>query len=65
MTTGERLLACGDFIGLEEADLYGFEEVHGGFGLVGRNAYGEIVLDFYNVLNLAVANTWFKKLIDI
>ena len=39
----------------------GFEGVPGGCGFGKRNLEGEMILEFADSLNLAVANTWFKK----
>ena len=42
-------------------DVEGFDGVHGGMGFGSRNVEGEMLLEFADVCNLAVANTWFKK----
>ena len=57
----ENLLICGDFNGHVGTGIDGFEGVHGGCGFGKRNLEGEMILEFADSLNLAVANTWFKK----
>jgi hypothetical protein len=43
------------------AEALGFEEVHGGHGFGNRNLEGELLLEFAEVMNLIVTNTWFQK----
>ena len=57
----ESLLICGDFNGHVGTEIEGFEGVHGGCGFGKRNVEGEMILEFADALNFAVANTWFKK----
>jgi hypothetical protein len=57
----EYLVVCGDFNGHVGKDVEGFDGVHGGFGFGSRNLEGEMLLEFADACNLAVANTWFKK----
>ena len=57
----EKLLICGDLNGHVGAEVDGFEGVYGGFGFRKRNVEGEMILEFADALNLAVANTWFVK----
>ena len=57
----ERLLVCGDLNGHVGAGVDGFEGVHGGYGYGTRNVEGEMLLEFADAMDLAVANTWFKK----
>ncbi|KAH1193243.1 hypothetical protein GmHk_19G054335 [Glycine max] len=40
---------------------FGFEGVHGGFGLGEMNGEGKSILEFSEALDLSIANTWFKK----
>ena len=42
------------------AEVDDFESVRGGFGFE-KNVVGEIILNFADVLNFAVANTLFEK----
>ena len=57
----EYLVVCGDFNGHVGKDIEGFDGVHGGMGFGSRNVEGEMLLEFADAWNLAVANTWFKK----
>jgi Reverse transcriptase (RNA-dependent DNA polymerase)/Endonuclease/Exonuclease/phosphatase family len=57
----ERLVVCGDLNAHVGTASDGFEGVHGGHGFGVRNVEGEMLLEFADALDLAVANTWFKK----
>jgi hypothetical protein len=57
----ERLVVCGDLNGHVGSVKEGFDGVHGGFGYGARNIEGEMLLEFADAMNLAVANTWFRK----
>ena len=57
----ELVLGLGDFNGHVGKSAEGFEGIHGGNGIVKRNAEGRLLLDFCDQTELCVANTWFKK----
>ena len=57
----DMLIVCGDMNGHVGTVTDGFEEVHGGYGFGNRNVEGEMLLEFADAMNLAVANTWFQK----
>ena len=57
----EHLVVCGDMNGHVGARADGFEGVHGGFGFGVRNTEGEMLLEFADAMDLAVASTWFRK----
>ena len=57
----EKLVLCGDMNGHVGARVDGYEEVHGGNGYGTRNVEGEMLLEFADAMELAVANTWFQK----
>jgi len=42
-------------------DVDEFEGVHGRFRFGSRHVKGVTLLEFYDAINLAVANTWFKQ----
>ena len=54
-------MVCVDLNGHVGTKKDGFEGVHGGFGYGVRNLEGEMLLEFADAMDLAVANTWFKK----
>lgn len=57
----ERLIVCGDMNGHVGTVTDGFDDVHGGYGFGSRNVEGEMLLEFSDAMDLAVANTWFQK----
>jgi hypothetical protein len=57
----EKFVVCGDMNGHVGAASDGFDGVHGGYGQGVRNTEGEMLLEFADVMDLIVANTWFKK----
>jgi hypothetical protein len=57
----ERVVVCGDMNGHVGAEKDGFGGIHGGYGYGTRNTEGEMLLEFADAMDLAVANTWFKK----
>ena len=57
----ELVLGLGDFNGHVEKCAEGFEGIHGGYGIVYRNAEGRMLLEFRDQKELCVANTWYKK----
>ena len=57
----ERLVIGGDMNGHVGRNREGIERIHGGWGVGGRNAEGERVVDCAVSFDLAVVNTWFKK----
>jgi len=61
INSNERLVVCGDMNAHVGVGKDGFEGVHGGYGFGVRNTEGEMLLEFADALDLAVANTWFKK----
>ena len=52
---GELVLDIGDFNGHVGKQIEGYEDVHGGNGIGERNMEGKVLLE------LCVANTWFRK----
>ena len=59
----EKLVVSGDFNAHVGEDADGFEMVHGGNGFGERNMEGEMMLECAEANELAVLNTWFKKII--
>ena len=57
----ECLIVCGDMNGHVGKEVDGFDKVHGGHGFGSRNLEGEMLLEFADAMDLAVANTWFMK----
>ena len=57
----ERLLVCGDMNGHVGMEADGFEGIHGGHGFGNRNVEAEMLFEFADAMDLAVANTWFQK----
>jgi len=57
----EFLVIGGDLNGHVGEKTDGFEGVHGGHGFGTRNKEGSMILEFADVTELALCNTWFKK----
>ena len=56
------LVMCfGDFNGLIGGHIYGFDEVHGGYGVGQRNLQGGMLLEFCQEKKLCVSSTWFMR----
>ena len=57
----ERIIVAGDPNGHFGKEVYGFPEVHGGFGFGTRSMEGVKVLEFCEAMQLTVCNTRFNK----
>nr|XP_016460636.1 PREDICTED: craniofacial development protein 2-like [Nicotiana tabacum] len=57
----EKLFIVGDFNGYIRATSGGYDDVHGGFGLVDRNGGGTSLLVFARAFDLVIANSSFPK----
>ena len=56
--TRELLIGMGYSYGHVGRNIYGFQVVHGGFGIDKRNQEGRVLLQFGDVKHLCIANTW-------
>ena len=56
----ELIIAMGDINGHVNRNIDGFQGEHGGFSIGTRNQEGRMLLEFC-ILNLCIANTWFRK----
>ncbi|KAG5573068.1 hypothetical protein H5410_062834 [Solanum commersonii] len=57
----EKIVIGGDFNGHIGATSNGFDDVHGSFGVGGRNGGGTSLLDFAKAFELVIANSCFSK----
>ena len=55
------MLGLGDFNVQVGKCAEGFEGIHGGYKIGGKNAEGRMLLDFFDQKELCVANAWYKK----
>ena len=61
MHSADDLVMClDDFNGRIGRHIYGFDEVHGGYGVGERNLEVRMLLEFCLVKELCVSSTWFK-----
>jgi len=61
VTSGEKLVLCGDLHGHVGVEANGFVVVHGSHSYGSKNSKSYMLLAFYEVMSLIVANTWFGK----
>ena len=54
-------MLVGDMNGHVGSNSVGYEEMHGGYGFLDRNADGCRILEFADGLNLVICNTLFMK----
>ena len=63
ISDSEKLVVCGDLNAHVGVNADGFGMVHGGNGFGERNLEGEMMLEFAAAMELALLNTWFKKIL--